>query len=80
MLLGDERLNSQLNVKGVNDFNEFIRRDELIDLPLGGRRFTRVSADGLKFSKLDCFLVTNSFVGKWTNLSVVALDRHLSDH
>lgn len=33
----DERMNSQLNVKGAADFNKFIRRDELRDVPLGGK-------------------------------------------
>lgn len=76
----DERLNSNVNLRGSNDFNEFIRRDELIDIPLGGRKFTRVSDDWLKFSKLDQFFVSNSFSDLWTELAVVALDRDLSDH
>lgn len=76
----DERLNSNMNVRGALEFNEFIRRDGLIDIPLGGRRFTRVSDDGKKFSKLDRFLVSNLFVGTWSSLIVVGLDRKLSDH
>ncbi|GJV44175.1 ribonuclease H-like domain-containing protein, partial [Tanacetum coccineum] len=46
----------------------------------GGRRFTRVSDDGLKFSKLDCFLLNEEFGNLWGNLSIIALDRKLSDH
>ncbi|GJX96354.1 cysteine-rich receptor-like protein kinase [Tanacetum coccineum] len=45
-----------------------------------GQKFTRTSDDGLKFSKLDRFLVSEGFKNKWGNLSTVALDRKLSDH
>ncbi|GJZ84480.1 putative RNA-directed DNA polymerase [Tanacetum coccineum] len=47
---------------------------------MGGRKFTRVSDDGLKFSKLDRFLLNEEFMKLWGNTSVVALDRKLSDH
>ncbi|GJR75014.1 putative RNA-directed DNA polymerase [Tanacetum coccineum] len=47
---------------------------------MGGRQFTRISNDGLKFSKLDRFLVSGGFRDLWTDLSVVALDRKLLDH
>ncbi|GJV12668.1 reverse transcriptase domain, reverse transcriptase zinc-binding domain protein [Tanacetum coccineum] len=46
----------------------------------GGRKFTRVSDDGLKFSKLDRFLLNERFNDLWGNLSVVALDGKPSDH
>ncbi|GJY77619.1 reverse transcriptase domain, reverse transcriptase zinc-binding domain protein [Tanacetum coccineum] len=46
----------------------------------GGQKFTRISDDGLKFSKLDRFLVSKGFKNKWDNLSMVALDRKLSNH
>ncbi|GJS89169.1 copia protein [Tanacetum coccineum] len=45
-----------------------------------GRKFTRVSDDGVKFSKLDHFLLNDEFNNLWGNLSVIALDRNLSDH
>lgn len=76
----DERLNSQINIKGASDFYDFIRKEEMIGILLGGRRFTRVSDDGMKFSKLDRFLVSNSFADSWSNSAVVAMDRHLLDH
>lgn len=47
---------------------------------MGGKRFTRISDDGLKFSKLDRFLVTEEFRGLWNNLEVVALNHNISDH
>ncbi|GKB50695.1 RNA-directed DNA polymerase, eukaryota [Tanacetum coccineum] len=46
----------------------------------GGRKYTRISDDGFKFSKLDRFLVSTEFLSKWDNLSVVTLERKLSDH
>lgn len=76
----DDRLNSQVNIKEMEDFNTFINTSQLVEIPMGGRKFTRVSDDGLKFSKLDRFLVTEGFKSKWGNLAVVALDRKLSDH
>ncbi|GJX67804.1 hypothetical protein Tco_0303531 [Tanacetum coccineum] len=46
------------------------------------KKFTRASDDGLKFSKLDRFLLNEEFVKLWGNTSVVAvaLDRKLSNH
>ncbi|GJU52791.1 transposon TX1 [Tanacetum coccineum] len=40
----------------------------------------RVSDDGMKFGKLDRFLLNEKFNDLWDNLSVIALDRKLSDH
>ncbi|GJY33891.1 RNA-directed DNA polymerase, eukaryota [Tanacetum coccineum] len=76
----DERLNSEFSKKGALAFNDFIRSEQLIDVPLGGKRFTRISDDGRKFSKLDRFLITKDFQEIWRNLGSVALDRKLSDH
>ncbi|GKC50479.1 transposon TX1, partial [Tanacetum coccineum] len=64
----------------MNDFNDFIDITRLAEIPMGGRSFTRVSDDGMKFSKLDQFLLNEEFCNIWGNLSVVALDRNLSDH
>ncbi|XP_071715273.1 uncharacterized protein [Rutidosis leptorrhynchoides] len=76
----DERLNCEFIASRARKFNEFIVGNSLIDLPMGGRKFTRVSEDGLKFSKLDRFLVNDNFNLMWSNLSVTALERSLSDH
>ncbi|GKE14884.1 transposon TX1 [Tanacetum coccineum] len=69
-----------VNTKEMMEFNEFINNTRLIEIPMGGRKFTRVSDDGMKFSKLDCFLLNEKFNEMWGNLSVVALDRKLLDH
>ncbi|GKC63795.1 putative RNA-directed DNA polymerase [Tanacetum coccineum] len=76
----DDRLNSQVNVKEMNEFNDFINDARLVEVPMGGRKFTRISDDGMKFSKLDRFLLNDGFNNLRDNLSVVALDRKLSDH
>lgn len=42
---------------------------------MGGGRFTRVSKDGSKLSKLDCFLVCDRFKTLWQEASVTVLPR-----
>ncbi|GJW49121.1 RNA-directed DNA polymerase, eukaryota [Tanacetum coccineum] len=71
---------SNFNKRGADKFNYFIGNGNLIDIPLGGKRFTRISDDGLKFSKLDRFLVNHKFCEVWNSLGVVAKERKLSDH
>ncbi|XP_071738855.1 uncharacterized protein [Rutidosis leptorrhynchoides] len=61
-------------------FNDFIARNRLVDLPLGGRLFTWVSGDGVKMSKLDRFLVSDEFLSLWPDVKVVASFRSFSDH
>ncbi|GJR72560.1 reverse transcriptase domain, reverse transcriptase zinc-binding domain protein [Tanacetum coccineum] len=73
-------LNTEFNARDADNFNEFIRLNSLVEIQLGGRKYTRISDDGLKFSKLDQFLVTPEFSTKWDNLSAIALDRKISDH
>ncbi|GJR70222.1 reverse transcriptase domain, reverse transcriptase zinc-binding domain protein [Tanacetum coccineum] len=75
-----DRVNSQVNGKEVREFNDFINDMRLVEIPMGGRKFTRISDDGLKFSKMDRFLMNDDFSNLWGNMSVVALDRKLSDH
>ncbi|XP_071686780.1 uncharacterized protein [Rutidosis leptorrhynchoides] len=43
----DDRFNCVFVESRVKKFNEFIADNRLIDIPLGGRKFTRVSDDGL---------------------------------
>ncbi|KAJ9557691.1 hypothetical protein OSB04_012305 [Centaurea solstitialis] len=75
-----ERLNSVASKRGMEDFNEFIRRNMLEEVTLGESKFTRFSDDGTKFSKLDRFLVTRSFGDRWSNLCAKPLERKWSDH
>ncbi|XP_071687025.1 uncharacterized protein [Rutidosis leptorrhynchoides] len=75
-----ERFNCEFVEGRAKKFNEFISLCNLTDIPIGGRVFTRVSDDGFKFSKLDRFLVSESFLELWDNLSAITLDRTKSDH
>lgn len=76
----DERCNTQFSQKGADSFNEFINNNQLVDIPIGGTRFTRISDDGSKFSKLDRFLVSENFQEVMGGVVCTALDRRLSDH
>ncbi|XP_071714756.1 uncharacterized protein [Rutidosis leptorrhynchoides] len=73
-------LTSQFHQSRADQFNDSISRNNLIEVPICGRKFTRISDDGLKFSKLDRFLVTDNFMSLWEDLSIIILDRNLSDH
>ncbi|XP_071740879.1 uncharacterized protein [Rutidosis leptorrhynchoides] len=75
-----ERMNSEYNQHWANNFNNFINNSGLIDLPLGGKRFTRICEKTMKFSKLDRFLVSDGIFTIWPNTSSKTLDRDLSDH
>ncbi|XP_071699284.1 uncharacterized protein [Rutidosis leptorrhynchoides] len=58
----DERKNCIFHERRADNFNNFINKSNLIEIPLVGRRYTRISDDGIKFSKLDIFLVSEKFV------------------
>ncbi|XP_071727067.1 uncharacterized protein [Rutidosis leptorrhynchoides] len=75
-----DRLNCDFHEARARRFNEFIVRNNLIEIPIKGRKFTRVSDDGVKFSKLGRFLVTDNFIKLWKDLSINVLDRKESDH
>ncbi|XP_071733556.1 uncharacterized protein [Rutidosis leptorrhynchoides] len=75
-----DRKNCEFNRRRASKFNDLINRNKLIEIPINGRRFTRISDDGVKFSKLDRFLVSNLFLDLWIDLSVAPLDRRISDH
>lgn len=48
----EERL---ISSKGASDLNDFIHKGELTDIPLGGKRFTRICDNWIKFRKIDRF-------------------------
>lgn len=75
-----ERFNSNFSARGAEEFNKFISDENLRDIAIGGRKFTRISDDGVKFSKLDRFLVSDSFLASWPDTTAVVLDRKISDH
>ncbi|XP_071700546.1 uncharacterized protein [Rutidosis leptorrhynchoides] len=75
-----DRLNCVFHEARARKFNEFIIRNNLIEIPINGWKFTRISDDGTKFRKLDRFLVSDKFINYWNDLSINVLDRMESDH
>ncbi|XP_071727741.1 uncharacterized protein [Rutidosis leptorrhynchoides] len=75
-----KRMNSEYNQHWADNFNNIINNSGLIDLPLGGKRFTRICKKTMKFSKLDRLLVSDGIFTIWPNTSSKTLDRDLSDH
>jgi len=61
-------------------FNQFIDGNFLVDLPLCGRNFTWYRGDGVSMSRLDRFLLSESWMVMFPNCIQVALPRGLSDH
>ncbi|GJR75688.1 RNA-directed DNA polymerase, eukaryota, reverse transcriptase zinc-binding domain protein, partial [Tanacetum coccineum] len=55
-----ERFGSHFNERHADIFNTFISNASLIDVPLGGYKFTWTDKWGSKMSKLDRFLVSKS--------------------
>ncbi|GJW58511.1 cytochrome P450 [Tanacetum coccineum] len=66
--------------RGAYIFNQFIYSPDLLDLLVGGKRFTRMNNLGSKHSKIDRFLVTNHVIQIWLDSYVYALPREFSDH
>ncbi|KAJ0580350.1 putative Endonuclease/exonuclease/phosphatase superfamily [Helianthus annuus] len=75
-----ERLNSEFSPANAEAFNNFILSAGLSEYHMGGGRFTYISDNGVKLSKLDRFLVCLGFLDKWPTASVWALSREASDH
>lgn len=76
----EERMGSCFNPSKASDFNAFIDSADLIDPPLGARKFTWIGCGGLKLSKLDRFLISQELLDTWLGLSPVVLDCCFSDH
>ncbi|KAJ9562894.1 hypothetical protein OSB04_008054 [Centaurea solstitialis] len=75
-----ERENATVNVKGMEEFNDFIARNNLEEAPMVGNQFTRISDDGLKRNRSDRFMMTVDFWSRWRNLGVKSLERKWPDH
>lgn len=76
----EERLGSNFCQNTAFHFNNFIHEAGLAELSMGGRRFTYMSSDCGKHSKLDRFLVSYGALDNWPELKVTALNRLYSDH
>ncbi|XP_071720790.1 uncharacterized protein [Rutidosis leptorrhynchoides] len=75
-----ERKNTFFFKNRAKWFNDFIKEGNMIDVPLGGRLYTRISDNGHKFSKLDRFLISENVLENWPNLNAVVLDKKYTDH
>ncbi|GJZ50470.1 RNA-directed DNA polymerase, eukaryota, reverse transcriptase zinc-binding domain protein [Tanacetum coccineum] len=58
----------------ADNFNSFIEKFGLIDLPLGGRLFTWMNKAGTKLSKLDRFLISEEVADALPYVRVTAID------
>lgn len=76
----EERVNSDFVHTNARHFNSFILDADLKEYNMGGRKYTYMSDNGEKMSKLDRFLVCSSFFNRWPQVSVATLSRNLSDH
>lgn len=76
----DEWFNSVFCARSASDFNNFIHENGLIDIKMGGHRFTYFHNGDLKLSKLDRFLVCPKFIDLAPSATVIALPREISDH
>lgn len=71
---------SLFNHAGSAHFNSFIEEFFLVHFPLQGRNFTWFRGDGKSMSRLDRFLLSESWCLTWPNCFQLALARGLSDH
>ena len=76
----EERRGSVFVSRGATSFNNFIATTDLVEPPMGGKRFTWYNSSGNKCSKLDGFLFSPNFADKWPNSKALVLPRIYSDH
>ncbi|XP_076942563.1 uncharacterized protein LOC143612468 [Bidens hawaiensis] len=76
----EERLGSVFSSRNATNFNDFVDRLRVVDVPLGGLKFTRVDPAGKKFSKLDRFLLSEGLLDSAPNLEATIICSRLSDH
>lgn len=67
--------------RGMQDFGEFIKNHDLIDLPIHGAKYTWISSSSIhSSSKLDRFVVCGDWDDHFPCISVKAMARPMSDH
>nr|GEU90340.1 RNA-directed DNA polymerase, eukaryota [Tanacetum cinerariifolium] len=76
----DEMCGSCFNPTSARVFDQFISASGLVDVKMEGYMFTWSYPSGSKMSKLDRFLVSEGIFSIFPSITVVCLDRHLSDH
>ncbi|GJS85892.1 RNA-directed DNA polymerase, eukaryota [Tanacetum coccineum] len=76
----EERFGSEFNSSMAEDFNDFITENELVDLPLGGYKFTWVNRYATKMSKIDRILISDEMTERFPDLTATILDKGIPDH
>ncbi|XP_071727110.1 uncharacterized protein [Rutidosis leptorrhynchoides] len=75
-----DRFGTIFNPIEANHFNNFINNGGLIDMPIGGRRFTWMKKSGTKMSLIDRFLISHVVAGIFHDARLDAFNRGWSDH
>lgn len=76
----DERLGTLFNSVEASHFNDFISSNDLFDVPMGGHKFTRLSSNGEKLSKLDLFLISDELATHLHSMDALVLYNKIADH
>jgi len=64
----------------INEFNAFIEKSELVDIPMVGRKFTWYKLNGLVKSGIDSVLISKELLEVWSHNKQIVLDRSVSHH
>ncbi|XP_071695061.1 uncharacterized protein [Rutidosis leptorrhynchoides] len=75
-----ERYGVQFNQSEAEEFNDFIISSTLVDVPLGGRTFTRANKSFTQRLLLDRILVTNGILDLWPSTTGTILSNLWYDH
>ncbi|XP_071687640.1 uncharacterized protein [Rutidosis leptorrhynchoides] len=75
-----ERFGSLFNADEANVFIQFLGDTGLLDVPLGGRRFTWINKSVSKMSRIDRVLVSSNVQNWFMDLKLVVLTKGWSDH
>lgn len=75
-----EKLGFHFDTGSMSDFASFINDSQLLDLQLGGRKYTWYKTNGKSMSRLDRFLLSQDMANLLGNCSQTELKRSFSDH
>ncbi|GJU55544.1 RNA-directed DNA polymerase, eukaryota [Tanacetum coccineum] len=78
--IASERFGSVFNARQADYFNLFISNLNLIDVPLGGYRFTWTDKWASKMSKLDRYLISECTLESFPNITGLILEKGIPDH
>lgn len=77
----EERNRATRRTQGIDEFCDFVDRNELVNVPISGARFTWCNFQGdPALSKLDKFLVSGEWEDLFSHMCVCALPRPGSNH